>query len=181
MRFQWLLVTTVALVPTLIQANDMPTRKPGLWEMTWTSDVDNSPTPAQDDGQPHLSLQRVTRICTDENFKEFYTRVGEPMHQARCSKHEVHKQGAQVTIDTVCSIAHSQVTSHAVMSFDDPNTVTLQIHSHYEPAVHGRTETNKTQTGKWLGACPADMKPGDVLFQNGVKTNDSRMLESTPR
>lgn len=48
-------------------------------------------------------------------------------------------------------------------------------------ALFGKTESNSTQTGKWVGACPADMKPGDVLSPNGVKINLHAVLESKPR
>jgi hypothetical protein len=54
-------------------------------------------------------------------------------------------------------------------------------HSHFDPALFGKTESNSTQTGKWLGACPADMKPGDMLSPNGVKINLNAVLESKPQ
>jgi hypothetical protein len=90
----------------------------------------------------------------------------------------VQNQGSQVITDTVCNIAQSQVTSHTVMTFESPTSFTIEIHSHFDPALFGKTESNSTQTGKWLGACPADMKPGDMLSPNGVKINLNSMLES---
>ena len=86
--------------------------------------------------------------------------------------------GNLVLSDTVCNIAKSQVTSHAVMNFDSATSFSIQVHSHYEPALFGRTDSNSTHTGKWVGACPADLKPGDVLSPNGVKINMNAVLES---
>ena len=35
----------------------------------------------------------------------------------------------------------------------------------------GRNESSMTQEAKWAGACPADMKPGDMIGPNGMKMN----------
>ena len=51
-------------------------------------------------------------------------------------------------------------------------------HNILEPALFGKTETSSTQVGKWVGACPADMKAGDVVTANGMKFNLHAMLES---
>jgi hypothetical protein len=32
-------------------------------------------------------------------------------------------------------------------------------------------ETNMTVESKWLGACKADQKPGDIIMANGMKMN----------
>jgi hypothetical protein len=37
--------------------------------------------------------------------------------------------------------------------------------THYDPPLAGKGELRSTQDAKWLGACPADMKPGDVLVK----------------
>ena len=168
MRIHWLMVTAVALTPTLTQADDLPARKPGLWEITGTSD--------RNEGASH-----TMKMCTDDKTQQFLSHFGDQMGKNRCSKRDVQNQGTQVITDTVCNVAQSQVTSHTVMTFDSTTSFTIQNHSHYEPALFGKTESNSTQTGKWVGACPADMKPGDVLSPNGVKINLNAVLESKPQ
>ena len=168
MRIHWLIVTAVALTPALTQADDLPKRKPGLWEIVGTSDRDNS--------QSH-----TVKMCTDDKTQEVFAHFGDQMGKNRCSKRDVQNQGTQVITDTVCNIAQSQVTSHTVMTFDSATSFTIQIHSHYDPALFGRTESNSTQTGKWVSACPADMKPGDMLSPNGVRIYLNAVLESKPQ
>lgn len=168
MRIHWLLPVAVALTPTLIRADDLPKPKPGLWEITGTSDRDN--------GQSH-----VMKMCTDNKTQALFSHFGDQMGKDKCSKRDVQNQGTQVVTDTVCNIAQSQVTSHAVMTFDNPTSFSIKVQSRYEPALFGRTESNSTQTGKWVGACPADMKPGDVLSPNGVRINLNAVLESKPQ
>ena len=165
MRTQWLLVATLALTPTLTQADDLPKRKPGLWEITTTSDRPNS--------QP-----MTAKMCTDDKTQQLFAHFGDQAAKTKCSKRDVQNQGTTVITDTVCNIAKSQVTSHAVMNFDSATSFSIQVHSHYEPALFGRTDSNSTHTGKWVGACPADLKPGDVLSPNGVKINMNAVLES---
>ena len=165
MRIYWLLVAAVTLTPTLTQADDMPKRKPGLWEITTTSDRANS-------------RPMTAKMCTDDKTQTLFAHFGDQVGKTRCSKRDVQNQGTQVITDTVCNIAKSQVTSHTVMNFDSITSFSIQVHSHYEPALFGSTDSNSTHTGKWVGACPADMKPGEVLSPNGVKINMNAVLES---
>jgi hypothetical protein len=35
----------------------------------------------------------------------------------------------------------------------------------------GKSDSTTTQQAKWIGACPPDMRPGDLVTGNGVKIN----------
>jgi hypothetical protein len=37
-----------------------------------------------------------------------------------------------------------------------------------------------TMEGKWLGACAADQRPGDIMMGNGVKINIPDMQKRAP-
>ena len=39
------------------------------------------------------------------------------------------------------------------------------------PALFGEPTSTTTFTAQYLGSCPADMKPGDVVLANGIKMN----------
>src|SRR5579859_5751294 len=168
MRTQWILIAALVTSVTCVQAQDAPKRKPGLWEIVSSSDRSGS--------QP-----RTVKMCTDAKTADLFSQLGDRASQKACSKRDVQNQGSQIVTDTVCTIAQSQVTSHTVMTFDNPTSFTIKVHSRYEPALFGRTESNSTQTGKWVGACPADMKPGEVLSPNGVRINLNAVLESKPQ
>lgn len=168
MRIYWLTITAVALLPTLTHADDLPKRKPGLWEIVGTSD--------HREGAP-----QTTRMCTDDKTQDLLSRLSDQVGKNKCSKRDVQNQGTQVVTDSVCTIAQSQVTSHTVMTFDSTTSFTIQMHSHFEPALFGKTESNSTQSGKWVGACPADMKPGEMVSPNGARINLNTVLESKPQ
>jgi hypothetical protein len=40
----------------------------------------------------------------------------------------------------------------------------------------GRSDSVMTQDAKWVGACPADLIPGDVVMGNGMKVNIKQMM-----
>jgi Protein of unknown function (DUF3617) len=165
MRTQWILLAALATSVACVQAQDTPQRKPGLWEIVGTSDH-NGGTP------------RTVKMCTDAKSEGLFTQLGDRVSKGLCSKRDVQNQGAQIVTDSVCTIAQSQVTSHTVMTFDSPTSFTIEVHSRYDPALFGKTETNSTHVGKWVGPCPSDMKAGDVLTANGEKINLGAMLES---
>jgi Protein of unknown function (DUF3617) len=165
MRTQWILIAALVTSVTCVQAQDTPKRKPGLWEIVSSTDRNGS--------QP-----RTLKMCTDAKTADLFSQLGDRAGAKACSKRDVQHQGTQITTDTVCTIAQSQVTSHAVMTFENPTSFTIAVHSSYNPALFGRSESNSNQTGRWVGACPSDMKAGEVLLPNGMKINLNAMLES---
>ena len=165
MRTHWILIAALATSVACVQAQDAPKRKPGLWEIVSSSDRTGS--------EP-----RTVKMCTDAKTADLFSQLGDRVSKGVCSRRDVQNQGSQIVTDSVCTIAKSQVTSHTVMTFDNPTSFTIEIHSRYEPALFGKTETSSTQVGKWVGACPADMKAGDVVTPNGMKFNLHAMLES---
>ena len=62
----------------------------------------------------------------------------------------------------------SQQTAHSVTTFDGDSAYTTVIEAKYDPPFLGKTGTKLAQTGKWLGECGPDLKPGDMVV-NGVK------------
>ena len=66
--------------------------------------------------------------------------------------------------------------THGVISGDFNSAYTVKVSSKREggPAVPGRPAdgtSNMTMEAKWLGACKADQKPGDMIMSNGMKMN----------
>ena len=148
-----LLMTLVAM-PTI--GAEMPARKAGLWELQTGA---NGP-----------GLRQCIDAATDQMMQaRAGTAVGPGGVSPQCSKHDVQKSGDTVTIDATCTRAGKTVTSHAVVtgSFDSAYSMTVTARS---DALPGGT-VNMTLDGKWLGACPAGQKPGDVIMPGGIKVN----------
>jgi len=151
------------VVPTL--ADDMPSRKPGLWEMNMSRDNGRGP------GQ-------TMKQCVDGSTDQMMQLSSGP-NPARQCKRDVQRSGDSITIDSTCTRGGKTRTSHAVVtgSFDSAYTTTITAQG--EGGQDGRTIT---VAAKWLGPCTADQKPGDMIMGNGMKFNilEARRRGSPP-
>ena len=137
-------------------AADMPTRKPGLWDIKMSFE-----------GRAGLqAIQQCIDVATDQMLQS----GAGPVSRAACSKRDVQRSGNSITIDSACTIGGKATTTHSVItgSFDSAYTMTVTSQSDSAP---GGGKTTMTIAAKWLGPCAADQKPGDMIMANGVKTN----------
>jgi len=139
-------------------AEDLPVRKAGLWEMRITRV--GSPL-------PELVLQH----CTDETSDKEMNNMVSPMAKQICSKQDVQKNATGYVSDSLCSVAGASLTSHSefVGDFNSAYIVTTTSHSDKGPAML-KDSTTKIEA-KWLGACKPDQKPGDIVMPGGFKLN----------
>ena len=157
------LLTLIAALPGL--ATELPSRKAGLWEVK---------TSIENRTGPGMTVQQ----CTDASTDQMMQSSAGPLAQAACSRLDVQKSGATVTIDSACTVAGKTATSHAVVtgSFDSAYTMTVTSQS---DALPGGKMT-MTTAAKWLGPCAADQKPGDIIMGNGLKMNILEMQKRAP-
>ncbi|MCP9629803.1 DUF3617 domain-containing protein [Rhodopseudomonas palustris] len=159
----WLLPLMFAVPATAAQAIDLPTRKPGLWELKM-----QRPGSAGDD----VSMQH----CTDETTDKKMTAAVQPMATESCSKQDLQKTATGYTNDTVCKIAGMTTTSHAEITGDFNSAYTVKVTSQNENPLPGVPKTTSmTLDGKWLGPCKDGQKPGDIVMPGGIKMNIADM------
>jgi hypothetical protein len=144
---------------------DIPARKPGLWELRMSM---------ESLGGAAMTFQQCLDAATDQ---QTMSSAG-PIAQEACPKHEVQRSGDTITIDSTCTVGGKSATSHVVItgSMDSAYTMTMAAES---DAVPGG-KMNVTTTGKYLGACAADQKPGDMILSNGIKMNILDMKKQGP-
>jgi hypothetical protein len=148
----------LACAATAVLAVDLPARKPGLWEVTLHMASGNMPP-------------RGMKFCTDAETDAALYKLGMNAAQGVCSRHDIQRSGNIVTIDSECQMGDTKMTSRAVMTFTGDSAYHTDIQSHFDPPMMGRNGSSMTQEAKWAGACPADMKPGDMIGPNGMKMN----------
>ena len=152
------LVTVVgllALLPALdALALELPVRKAGLWEMKMVRTGGS---------MPDMTMQHCTDASTDKQMSTSFSPGKET-----CAKQDIQKTAAGYVSDSICSVAGMTVTSHAEITgdFNSAYTVKSTVRSERGPA--GGTTTIEA---KWLGACKADQKPGDIVMPGGMKMN----------
>jgi hypothetical protein len=141
------------------RAAELPVRKAGLWEMK----IVRSGSP-----MPETTMQHCTDETTDKEMSTAYS----PMAKEMCSKQDIQKTATGYVSDSVCGMAGMSFTSHAEITgdFNSAYTVKSTSHSGGGPAGAPR-DTTSTIEAKWLGACKADQKPGDIVMPGGMKMN----------
>jgi hypothetical protein len=140
-------------------AVDLPVRKAGLWEMK---------VQRAGSSMPDMTMQH----CTDETTDKEMSTAFSPMGKDVCSKQDIQKTATGYVSDSVCGIAGMSITSHAEITGDFNSAYTVKSTSHGErgPAGAPRDSTT-TIEAKWLGACKADQKAGDIMMPGGMKMN----------
>jgi hypothetical protein len=148
----------VALVSLPVRADEIPLRKPGLWEMKM--------------GAQGPMLEMSMQHCTDETTDKDMSTAVSPMAKDTCSKNEITKTANGYTTDAVCTIAGTTSTTHSDITGDFNSAYTVKVTSQASGGAAGAARTNTmTIEAKWLGACKPGQKPGDVMMPGGMKIN----------
>jgi hypothetical protein len=152
-----LLLTMSAAVA---QAVDLPVRKAGLWEMKMVR---------AGGPMPEMTMQH----CTDESVDKEMNNNVSPMAKQICSKQDIKKTATGYVSDSECNVAGVSTTSHAEIVGDFNSAYTVKTTSHAQGGAAGAAgrDTTVTREAKWLGACKADQKPGDIVMPGGFKMN----------
>jgi hypothetical protein len=149
---------TLAAAPDA-RAVEIPVRKAGLWELKMVKT--GSPL-------PEMTMQH----CTDETTDKAMTDAASPMSKDMCSKNDLQKTATGYVSDSVCKVAGMSITSHSETTGDFNSAYTVKSVSHSEGGPSGAPrDTTTTIEAKWLGACKADQKPGDIVMPGGFKMN----------
>ena len=162
MRRDLFCAAVAILIVTPAAALDLPARKAGLWEITTTMDGQNMPA-------------QVAQQCIDAETDKLMNSFGSDMRKDACSKQDVQKVGATFVVDLVCKFGPMTSTSRGVVSGDFNSAYTVKVSSKREggPNMPGMPDisNNLTIEAKYLGACAADQKPGDIIMAGGRKMN----------
>jgi hypothetical protein len=148
------------LAATGAQADDLPVRKAGLWEMKMVR---------TGSAMPDMTMQH----CTDETVDKEMNNNVSPMAKQVCSKQDIKKTATGYVSDSECNVAGMSMTSHAEITGDFNSAYTVKTSSRAQGGPAGATARDTTMTleAKWLGACKADQKPGDIVMPGGFKMN----------
>jgi hypothetical protein len=139
-------------------AVELPVRKAGLWEMKMVRTGGSV---------PDMTMQHCTDASTDKQMSTSFSPGKET-----CSRQDVQKTAAGYVSDTVCSVAGMTIASHAEITGDFNSAYTVKSTSHSEGGMTGKShDSTTTIEAKWLGACKADQKPGDIVMPGGMKMN----------
>jgi hypothetical protein len=161
-----LAISLVALLSaTPAPAAELPSRKPGLWQVKTSIENSNAPV-------------KVIQQCIDATTDQMLQSSAGPLSAAACPERDVKRSDASMTIDSACTLDGKGATAHADVSgsFDSAYTMTVTALSEAMPGG----KMIMTMEGKWLGPCAADQKPGDIILSNGTKINVPELQKRSP-
>ena len=122
---------------TLAQADELPLRKPGLWELKppW---------------EPNTTVQHCTDAAVDKKMMQAILQADDFLN---CPKREVRKTATGYIFEFQCKMP-VELLSREVEFIGDFDTGFTMKETH--------KDITKTVEVKWLGACKPDQKPGDM-------------------
>jgi hypothetical protein len=164
MRIQFAIAAAVlfAASATSAQSTEFPARRAGLWNVT--VNMESMKIPA-----------RTNKMCIDAATDAKLMKLGVASKEADCTSMKVSGSGNVRTVDSVCHFNGGTQKNHVVMTYAGDGAYHMDMRSQFSPPISGRSDSHIVQDGKWVGPCPAGMKPGDMMI-NGMKIN---MLGST--
>jgi hypothetical protein len=139
-------------------------RKPGLWSLEVSADGRKGPG--------------AIKQCVDENTDARMMQMATQASAQNCSKHELTKDGSEYNFYSECSMSSSRVVSRGKFRGDFSSEYIGEIETTFTPALFGKTTSKTVITAKWQGACPADLKPGDMAMPNGMKMSLAQAEQS---
>lgn len=161
LRFVMMVVVGLMLpsaAPTY--ANELPTRKAGLWELTTSMDEGRGPT------------QTAFKMCVEADMERNMVMASMIEHKSNCAKYEINRKDGAVHVESDCVFDRVKVTSHTVMTGDFAKNFGVQIESTTVPPDTRQTIAIKRtikQSGTYVGAECGDLKPGEAVTSDGKK------------
>jgi len=149
-------------------ADDLPHRKPGLWETTMSS--------AQMQGRTVVSQQ-----CLDEKTDADMLKRAVNGKDSGCTPPVMKRLVNGWEFDSVCKQADGTLTSHATITGDFNSQYTMDIKGRRTPALNGVSDFQSTINARHMGACPADMKPGDMKINGMLMRADGMPANISPK
>jgi uncharacterized protein DUF3617 len=168
MRHASLVLLTLILTATFAQAEEIPKRKSGLWEVKRTSTLSRGQT-------------RVYQLCIGQATDNALPQLAESMSNENCATSKVLRQGDKLLVDAVCKLRGPQTTAttHGVITGNFDSAYRIESKSTFDPPLRGRAESSAVLEGKWTGPCKPDQHPGDVILPNGMKVSAETVSRET--
>lgn len=144
----------------------LPARKSGLWEVTVRSDD----LVLKRAGQAPQRPQTVRQCTITEAEPVMLTSIMPGQEDCHGLKVERRPKGAGYSITTVCYVHENRLNAQMELLGDLQSAYSGTYKVTY-PQTPLHNTGRMVFEGRWLGACSASQKPGDMVLPNGVTVN----------
>jgi Protein of unknown function (DUF3617) len=158
----------LALLATGVVAEELPLRKPGLWELKIVKVGSQLPA-------------LTTQQCTDPTVDKEMVNTVSPIAKQICSKQSLQKNATGYVNDSVCTVSGATVTSHTEVTGDFDSAYVVTTQAKMDKGPEQLRDTTTRIEAKWLGDCKPGQKPGDIVMPGGgfkLNVKDADKLKS---
>lgn len=142
-------------------AVETPSRKAGLWKNTMTIEG--------------MNVMQTASLCLDEATDKKVSWWAQQGARGGCDQNEVKKNpDGSWSFSSVCRLEggmKTTTTGQAVGDFNRAYQVRAETTTENAPIPAMNRTNTVVIDASWEGACPPDMKPGDMVAANGMKIN----------
>ena len=125
-----------------------PRRKEGLWQLAINSS-----------GGPGVTMN--AQMCVDAGTADDFA-IKQPGAD-ECANTKISPSGNGWAFESVCKTRGMTMTTNGKVSGDMSSNYVMEASTTMDPPPSGMVAETKTRIhAKWLGACPAGMKPGSM-------------------
>lgn len=135
-----------------------PKRKPGLWSQTVSTS----------------GMTQTMKLCLDAATEEKMTVWGQQAGEDVCAKNQITPTAGGWSFVSECDMGSAgKVVTTGTTTGDFGSKYVVKAKSVTTGASMAQANgTHEMEmTGTWEGACPANMKPGDMTLPNGMTLN----------
>ncbi len=144
-----MLATT--LIATSALADDLPRRKPGLWEIRTEMSVM---------GGQQMTMRQCIDEKTDANLMADATK-----NQGDCDDPVIKRSGNRIEVSANCRIDGGTAKTHGVFTGEYDAHYQGEIVTTFDPPQHGMKEARMKIDGRWTGPCKSGQKPGATTME----------------
>lgn len=142
-------------------AQDLPSRKPGLWEITM-----------QTTNAPSQSM----RQCIDEKTDRQMQQMTQGQGVQQCTKNVIRREGDTYVGESECRFGPTVATSRSTFGGDFGKSYRGEIETRYAPPMAGVSLSKVTMNARWSGACPTGWKAGDMEMTGMGRVNVNEVM-----
>src|SRR5690606_61028 len=136
------------LLSSAALADALPKRKAGLWEATTT-------------GGP-LGTQTIEQCVDPATDDMLGVKEAEEM---KCTTPVITRNGSRFRVQFVCEDEGVKSSFDGNYLIPRDTEFSGEMKLRFDPPQAGMTGMETTQSGRWVGACRAGMKPGDFVIK----------------
>lgn len=148
---KYIAIILCTIIPTLTLAEEIPFRKPGLWEIEMINNDD-----------PAIIMKQCVDAASEQETLEMSKRLSEDM----CKKNETRKEGDAYINESDCTMGNRRTLTTTVTTGD--------FTSHYKSVVTMQADADNSDNpgskiilnANWISDCEPGQKPGQVIMSN---------------